>query len=79
MGTTRSKSERAGHAGRDAKGTNERTNERTKGGDGGALLGIHSHRKRRENQKKLSAARFLPPPWESLDFVGFDGAEYVFP
>ena len=75
MGTTRSKSERAGHAGRDAKGTNERT----KGGDGGAPLGIHSHRKRRENQKKLSAARFLPPPWESLDFVGFAGAEYVFP
>ena len=56
---------------------NERRNERrTKGG---VLLGIHSHRKRRENQKKLSAARFLPPPWESLDFVGFGGAEYVFP
>ena len=61
------------------RGKKERTNERTKGGDGGALLGIHSHRKRRENQKKLSAARFLPPPWESLDFVGFAGAEYVFP
>ena len=75
MGTTRSKRERAGNAGRDAAGTNERTN----GGDGGALPGIHSHHKRKENQKKLSAARFLPPPWESLDFVNFDGAEYVFP
>lgn len=32
-----------------------------------------------ENQKKLSAARFLPPPWESRDFVDFGGAEYVFP